>query len=389
MSLGLVDEYAGSGRGMTEQTHEGAKRTVAVVFGGRSSEHSISCATASGVLGAIDRDAYAVVPVGVTRDGRFELQEDDPDRFRLRPERLPEIIPGGLEVVWPSGADDRALRVVDGDGRVRHLADIDVVLPLLHGPWGEDGTVQGLFELAGLPFVGSGVLASAAGMDKQYTKILLEAAGLDGGDWTAVTADEWHADERAVGRRVAAYGLPVFVKPARAGSSVGVTRVDEAGDLAPALAAAFEHDSKALVEPAVDGREIELAVLGPRDGSGVRVAPHAGEILVDGDGFYDFDAKYLDNGAARTVCPADVTDAELAALRTAAAHAFTALDCRGLARVDVFLTEHGVVINEVNTMPGFTPISMFPQLWQASGVSYRDLVTDLIEQAVALGSSRH
>lgn len=361
-----------------------SKQVVAVVFGGRSSEHAISVATAGGVLAAIDRSRYEVVPVGITSTGRFVLQPDDAGRFTLTDGRLPELADSDTEVIWPSEVGDRTLRVSDGDGALRDLAEIDVVLPLLHGPYGEDGTVQGLFELADLPYVGSGVLASAVGTDKQYTKIVLAAAGLDVGRSETVSSDQWRSAPDEVRRRIQTLGHPLFVKPARAGSSVGVSKVSEDAQLEQAFETAFAEDDKALVEAGLVGREIELAVLGPRDGSGTRVSAVAGEIVVDGDGFYDFDAKYLPDSPAHTVCPARVSDAELAELRRVAATAFEALDCRGLARVDVFLTADGVVVNEVNTIPGFTPISMFPMLWQASGVTYRDLITDLIEQAVAV-----
>lgn len=351
---------------------------VAVVFGGRSSEHAISVATAGGVLGAIDRDRYDVVPVGITARGRFVLQPDAPDRFQLADGVLPELAPSDTEVVWPSGGSHE-LRAVTPEGGLRPLGRVDVVLPLLHGPFGEDGTIQGLLAMSGLPYVGSGVMASALGTDKEFTKTVLGAAGIAVGRYAVVHRDD---DRLAIDDRIAPLGWPVFVKPARAGSSVGVSRVTRPEELDEALRVAFAEDDKALVEAAVDGREIEMAVLGSRSGSGVRVSAVAGEIVVDGDGFYDFDAKYLADSPARTVCPADVTDAELAELRDVARRAFEVLECSGLARVDVFLTAHGVVVNEINTIPGFTPISMFPMLWEASGLHYRELITDLIEQAL-------
>lgn len=360
-----------------------SKQVVAVVFGGRSSEHAISVATAGGVLAAIDRDRYEVVPIGITANGRFVAQPDDAAQFTLSDGRLPELADSDTEVIWPSEVGDRTLRATNGDGALRDLAVIDVVLPLLHGPYGEDGTVQGLFELADIPYVGSGVLASAVGTDKQYTKIVLQAAGLEVGRYQTVTLEQWRSAPDEVRERIATLGHPAFVKPARAGSSVGVSKVTDEAELAQAFDVAFAEDDKALVEAGLVGREIELAVLGSRDGSGTRVSQVAGEIVVDGDGFYDFDAKYLPDSPAHTVCPAQVTDTELVELRRVAKAAFEALDCRGLARVDVFLTADGVVVNEVNTIPGFTPISMFPMLWEASGVGYRDLITDLLEQATA------
>lgn len=358
------------------------KQRVAVVFGGRSSEHAISVATAGGVLGAIDRERFDVVPVGITASGRFVLQPDDAERFQLVDGRLPELAPSDTTVIWPSGTEDHHLRAIAHDGTVTDLGEIDVVLPLLHGPFGEDGTIQGLLAMADLPYVGSGVLASAVGTDKEYTKIVLEAAGIDVGRYVTVRPDEFRVAPAEVHGRAAGLGLPLFVKPARAGSSVGVSKVTSDTELDAALEIAFAEDDKALIEAGVTGREIELGVLGSLHGAGTRVSAVAGEIVVSGEGFYDFEAKYLADSPARTVCPADVTDAELAELRRVAKAAFEALDCHGLCRVDVFLTSDGVVVNEVNTIPGFTPISMFPQLWHASGLDYGDLITDLIDQAL-------
>lgn len=359
-----------------------SKPVIAIVFGGRSSEHTISCSTAGGVLAAIDRDRFDVVPIGITRDGAFTLQPDDAEQFRMNPEAMPEVHDNGTRVLWPDSAASRELRVVDADGGIRSLGDIDAAFPILHGPWGEDGTIQGLFELIGLPYVGNGVLASALAMDKHHAKIAAQAAGIDVAPWLAVTPSQWARDERLWRGRVAALDLPVFVKPARAGSSVGVTKVSTAAGLDAALATAWEHDGTALVEAAVVGREIECAVLGGRDGAPPRVSV-AGEIVVTGREFYDFEAKYLDPDAAQLICPADLGRRELQQLQRIAARAFEALGCAGLARVDVFLTGEGFVLNELNTMPGFTPISMFPKCWEASGIGYRELITELIELGLA------
>lgn len=352
-------------------------KTVAVVFGGRSSEHEISCISGGSVLKAIDRSRYRVIPVGIRRDGRFQLVADDPVRYEMRPDRMPQITADDPELVWPTRVGDRTLRVVE-DGRLRPVADIDVVFPVLHGRWGEDGTIQGMLELAGLPYVGNGVLASAAGMDKEFTKRMLAGAGVEAGRWRAIRAD------RRAGAAAAAaeLGYPVFVKPARAGSSVGVSRVVDPAELDAALDAAFAEDSKVLIEAQLTGREVEIAVLGPRAGSGVRVSQAAGEIVVDGGGFYDYGAKYLSPDAARTVCPADLTPTQLSALQDTAARAFIALDCDGLARVDMFLDGDVPTVNEINTLPGFTPISIFPICWRHSGMTYPELITDLIEQAL-------
>jgi D-alanine-D-alanine ligase len=353
---------------------------VAVVFGGRSSEHAISCATAGGVLAAIDRDRYDVIPVGITRDGAFVLERDDPAAFGLDPEALPEVRDDGTRVRWPESAASRELSLARPDGSVESLGDVDVVLPILHGPFGEDGTIQGMLELVGLPYAGNGVLASALGMDKHFTKTVLEAAGVPVAPWVTFSEADRRGDDAWLRRRVAGLGYPVFVKPARAGSSVGVTKVDGPDGLDAALDTAFAEDSRVLVERGLTGRELEVGVLGGRDGGGVRVSA-IGEIIVTGRPFYDFAAKYLDAPGVDLVCPAQLGDGERMDLERLAVRAFEAIDGRGLARIDVFLTGEGFVVNEINTMPGFTPISMFPRCWQESGLAYPDLITDLLEQA--------
>jgi D-alanine-D-alanine ligase len=355
-----------------------------VLFGGRSSEHSISCATAGGVLSAIDRELFEVVPVGITRAGAFVLEEDDPAKFALDPERLPEVVDNGTRVLWPENATSRELSVTSPGGDVTSLGRIDVVFPILHGRYGEDGTVQGLFELAGLPYVGSGVLASSVSMDKHFTKTVLQHAGIAVAPWATVSASEFRADPSAAARSADALGYPVFVKPARAGSSVGVAKVEEADLLNASIADALTHDDRVLIESTVLGREVEIAVLEGRDGAAPRTSV-AGEIVVSGRGFYDFEAKYLDAPGIELVCPADLTDDELADMGRIAAAVFEAVGAEGLARVDFFLTDNGFVVNELNTLPGFTPISMFPKCWLASGLAYPDLITELLELAAARG----
>ncbi|WP_282826313.1 D-alanine--D-alanine ligase family protein [Gulosibacter sediminis] len=356
--------------------------TVMLVFGGRSSEHQISCATASGVLGAIDRDRYRVIPVGITRQGAWVLEDDDAEKFRLDPEHLPEIVDNGTRILLPDSADTRELRVLR-DGVIESLGDIDLVFPVLHGPFGEDGTLQGALELVGLPFVGSSVLASAVGMDKHYTKLVLEAAGIRTAPGITVNAQEWaHAGDIVTSRVADELGYPAFVKPARAGSSVGVSKVDAPETLAEAMRVALAEDDHVLIERGISGREVEIAVLASRPGERAR-ASVAGEIVISNGGFYDFASKYLDDSAAQLVCPAELTDAQLAAAQDLAVRAFEALGCDGLARVDFFLDDEGFLINEVNTLPGFTPISMFPRCWQETGVSYPELITELIEVALS------
>jgi len=320
--------------------------------------------------------------VGITHEGAFTLQPDDAARFALNAEHLPEVEDNGTRVQWPDSVATRELAVVEADGARRSLGEVDIVFPILHGPWGEDGTLQGLLELVGLPYVGSGVLASALGMDKHFTKTVLQQAGIPVAPWLTVTAYEWRQDADAVRSAAAGLGLPAFVKPARAGSSVGVTKVKDWSELDEAMGIALAEDDRVLIESMVTGREVEIAVLGGRPGEPAR-ASVAGEIVVSGRDFYDFAAKYLDAPGIDLVCPADLTDAQLAQMADLAVRAFDAIGGEGLARVDFFLTSDGFVVNEINTMPGFTPISMFPRCWQESGLPYPALIDELIQVALA------
>ncbi len=335
------------------------------------------------MLRAIDRDRFRVIPVGITREGAFVLEDDDPDKFALRPEALPEVRDNGTRVRLPESVRSREWSVTDADGE-RSLGEVDVVLPILHGRFGEDGTVQGLLELLGIPYAGGGVLMSAIGMNKNMTKRVLRSAGVPVVPWVAVTRDDLARDRALWERRIRALDLPVFVKPNEAGSSVGVTKVSRWEDLDAALETAFAEDRLALVEQAIVGRELECGVLPGRDGGPVRVSV-AGEIVVTGREFYDFEAKYLDVPGVDLVCPAELRDGELAEMQRIAAQAFEALGGEGLARVDFFYTGAEFYVNEVNTMPGFTPISMFPTCWIASGLSYPDLISDLLDAALARG----
>lgn len=353
------------------------KLTVAILFGGRSSEHTISCATAGGVLEAIDRTKYDVIPIGITRDGAFTLEEDRASKFAMDPANMPEVRDNGTRILWPQSTTTRELRYLDESGEVHSLGDIDVVFPILHGRWGEDGTIQGMLELSGLPYVGDGVLASALGMDKHFAKIVFAAAGIPVAPGITVTAREWANNPRLVLASVEVLGWPAFVKPARAGSSVGVTKVTTPAELTAGMAIGLAEDGKVLIEAAVVGREIECGVLAGRNGGPTRVSL-AGEIVMTGSEFYDFETKYLDASGADVVCPTNLTDSEVASLQDLAARAFDAIGGSGLARADFFLTPAGFVINELNTMPGFTPISMFPKCWLASGMSYPELIDELI-----------
>ncbi|MCU1526966.1 MAG: D-alanine--D-alanine ligase [Frondihabitans sp.] len=366
---------------MTDSSSASPRLRVVLLFGGRSSEHSISCATAGGVLAALDRSKYEVIPVGITREGAFTLQPDDAEAFALNADVLPTVTDNGTRVRWPESAATRELTMTDVEGVVSSLGDVDVVFPILHGPFGEDGSVQGLLELVGLPYVGAGILASAVGMDKHFSKTVLQQAGIDVAPWLTVRAREWRDHRAVVEERTEELGWPVFVKPARAGSSVGVSKVSSLAGLAAAMDVALAEDNKVLIEAAVVGRELECAVLGGRDGGAPRVSV-AGEIVLGGDKFYDFESKYLGAPGADLVCPADLTAGELADFQDLAARAFDAIGGAGLARVDVFLTAEGFVVNELNTMPGFTPISMFPACWLASGLTYPALLDELIQLGV-------
>jgi D-alanine-D-alanine ligase len=351
---------------------------VAVVFGGRSGEHPVSCISAAGVLGNIDPADFEVTAIGITPDGKW---------LRLDPAQIPVSVGRQLPAVTTGSAvamtaDPTASTMVSLDPDALGAAvDADVVFPVLHGPYGEDGTIQGLLELAGVPYVGAGVLASAAAMDKEFTKKLLAAEGLPVGDWAVLRpgVPTLSATERA------RLGLPVFVKPARAGSSLGVSRVDSWADLDAAIEHARRTDPKVLVEAAVLGREIECGVLEYPDGR-IEASPTA-EIHLGGDHtFYDFDAKYLEDVATFDI-PADLPTATAGRIQELSRRAFAALDAQGLARVDFFVRPDGdVVINEVNTLPGFTPISMYPRMWAAGGVSYPELISVLIRTALARGT---
>lgn len=362
-----------------------ARTRVAVVYGGRSSEHAISCVSAGSILRNLDPDRFEVVAVGITPGGSWVLTDPNADALAITDGRLPEVTgTSGTALALAAEPSRRGqlLSLDEGPGEI--LAAVDVVFPVLHGPYGEDGTVQGLLELAGVPYVGAGVLASAAGMDKEFTKKLLAAEGLPIGAQVVLRA----GDETVTLDDRERLGLPVFVKPARGGSSIGVSPVMAWDRLADAIAHARQYDPKVIVEAAVLGRELECGVLEFPDG---RIeASTVGEIRVSGvrgreDAFYDFATKYLEDAAELDV-PAKIDDEIADAIRSLAIRAFRAIDCQGLARVDFFLTEDGPVINEINTMPGFTTISMYPRMWAASGVDYPTLLAAMVDTAVARGT---
>ena len=360
------------------------KPRVVLLFGGRSGEHVISCATAAGVMRAIDRERFDVIPVGITRQGQWVLAADDPDLWAIRDGHLPEVAPADNEVILPLAADQRALRVLEPGELPRVLGAVDVVFPLLHGPFGEDGTVQGMLEMVDVRYVGAGVLASAVGMDKHFMKLVLAGQGLPVAPFTVIRPGEWPGREKAWTESIANLGLPVFVKPARAGSSLGISKVTDLADLPAAIAEAQRHDPKVLVEAGVVGREIECAVLGGRTGERARASlPGEIEVTDDAHGFYDFEAKYLSEQSVVLTCPADLPQETIDEVRDIAVRTFEAVAGEGLSRVDVFVTGTGdVIVNEINTMPGFTPFSMYPRMWEASGLSYPELITELIELAL-------
>jgi D-alanine-D-alanine ligase len=370
---------------MNAPTGETRKPRVAVVFGGRSSEHAISCVTAGSVLQAIDRDLYDVVPIGIAPDGRWVLESGDPDRLRIEgPDHLPSVDGDRASVALSQQTGGTDLIVSEPSSPPRTLGEVDVVFPLLHGPWGEDGTIQGMFEMAGVRYVGAGVLASAVSMDKAYMKIVLAAAGLPVMPSVTVTRREWAADPQACRERAAALGYPLFVKPARGGSSIGISKAHDASELDACIEEAHLHDSKALVEISAEGgREVECGVLQALDGTPETSQP--AELRVGGDHeFYDFAAKYLPGEHTEIDIPADLPPGVAEELRSLAARAFEAVGCEGLARVDFFvMPDQSLVVNEINTMPGFTPTSMFPKMWAASGVDYPALVDRLIRLALA------
>lgn len=363
------------------------KPRVAVVFGGRSSEHGISVVTAGAVLKAIDRTKYDVLPIGITRDGRWALTADEPERMAITDRALPAVEDLAEshegDVVLPVAPANREVVYSEPGSVPKALGEVDVVFPVLHGPYGEDGTLQGLLELSGVPYVGAGVLASAVGQDKEYMKRVFTSFGLKVGPYVVIRPREWQQDQAAARKKIVDFagehGWPLFVKPARAGSSIGITKVDDLSGLDEAIAEAQSHDPKILIEAAITGREIECGVLefedGPRASLPAEIPPP------DAHAYYDFEAKYIDSTPG--IVPAPLTEEETAEIRRLAVDAFEAASCEGLVRADFFLTEDGeFVINEINTLPGFTPISMYPQMWQATGVTYPELIDLLVQAAL-------
>jgi D-alanine-D-alanine ligase len=390
--------------------NEGRKTRVAVVFGGRGPEHAISCASGGTVLACIDRDRYDVVPIGILPDGRWVLTADEPERLAITGGQLPSVEavaePGGQVTPWTAGSqpESSALTTAEPGAIPGELGEVDVVLPVLHGPFGEDGTMQGLLEMAGVRYVGAGVLASAVSMDKEYMKLIFRAKGLPVGPFVVVRDRDWpeadssgsaalavaqaagpaaETERKRVLDAIGELGWPLFVKPARGGSSIGTSRADDLAGLYESIETARRYDRKVLVEQAIPGREIECAVLEGLDGAPPDTSM-PGQLMVDGgEEFFDFEAKYLDD-ANRMVIPAPIPADHLEEVRRLAAAGFEAVSCEGLARVDFFYTPDGeIVLNEINTMPGMTAASYFPKMWAASGFSLRDLIDRLIATALS------
>src|SRR5438445_2297764 len=384
-----------------------SKLRVGILFGGRSGEHEVSLLSAASVLNAIDKNKYDVVPIGITKEGRWLtagaaerlLQGKPPEEARHFRAGDPEVTPGaavlakGEAVVAPPEPVHRqggGLVPFEGPALARRATDrainVDVIFPVLHGTFGEDGTIQGLLELADIPYVGAGVLGSAAGMDKDIMKSLFIAAGLPIVKHVTILRSDWAKDPKKVEKRVAKLKYPVFVKPANLGSSVGISKAHNKKELGPAIEEAAKFDRKIVIEQGVGGkkekaREIECSVLGNDEPE----ASVPGEI-VPGKEFYDYTAKYVDEGS-QLIIPAKLSKAETKKVQQLAVQAFQAVDCSGLARVDFLMDPkiRRIYLNEINTMPGFTAISMYPKLWAASGLAYADLIDRLLE----LGLERH
>jgi D-alanine-D-alanine ligase len=370
----------------------GRKIRVAVVFGGRGPEHAISCLGGGNVLRVIDRDRYEVVPIGITTDGSWLQVADDPAKLAITGGELPTVEsvakPDAHVVPWAYQGDSDI--VASAPGHIPHvLGDVDLVLPVLHGPYGEDGTIQGLLEMAGVPYVGAGVLASAVSMDKEYMKLIFQARGLPVGPHVVVRERDWPVaaqsgrDQRRIAAQIEALGWPLFVKPARGGSSLGTSKATSPDELAEAIMLARQYDPKVLVEAAITAREIEVAVLEGIDGA----APDTslpGELRLDGgEEFYDFEAKYLDQASGMLI-PAPIPADDTEQIRAMAATAFNAVSGEGLARVDFFYTPEGeILVNEINTFPGMSPTSYFQKMWEATGLPFPQLIDRLLQTALA------
>ena len=386
-----MESSAGPG-GLPPQSARGRRVRVAVVFGGRGPEHAISCLGGGNVLRVIDRDRYEVIPIGITTEGAWLQVTDDPAKLAIADGELPTVEsvakPDAHVVPWAYQGDSPV--VASAPGHIPHvLGDVDLVLPVLHGPYGEDGTIQGLLELAGVPYVGAGVLASAVSMDKEYMKLIFQARGLPVGPHVVVRSSDWPAapqstpSQAQLAAQIETLGWPLFVKPARGGSSLGTSKASDQGQLAAAIELARQFDPKVLVETAITAREIEVAVLEGLDGAPPDTSL-PGELRLDGgEDFYDFEAKYLDQASGMLI-PAPIPAADADKIREMAATAFNAVSAEGLARVDFFYTpDNQILINEINTFPGMSPTSYFQKMWEATGLSFPQVIDRLLQTALA------
>lgn len=351
-----------------------SKIKVAVLFGGRSAEHSISCISANSILSALDRNKYEVFPIGISKKNEWVVFQDKLPFFELTKGELPEVNSNGIK-------DNKAIN--SSISTPPELLSADVVFPVLHGTNGEDGTIQGLFEVLNLKYVGSGVLSSSVCMDKTVTKALLNQAKLPMGDYLAISNRDWLENKSTTLGNVKKMDFPIFIKPARAGSSVGISKVKDPQGVEVAIEKAREFDKKVIVEASIENsREIECGVLGGYQSISNRASLPAEIIVKSEHEFYDFEAKYLDD-SAELVVPANLSPSLLKQVQDISVKVFELLNCAGLARIDFFITkDEKVLVNEVNTMPGFTSISMFPRMWQSSGVNYAELVDYLVEEAL-------
>jgi D-alanine-D-alanine ligase len=357
------------------------KLRVAVVFGGRSSEHVISCLSAGSVLTNLDSERFEAIPVGITTEGGWVLGTQNFAELELHGRELPTVS-GGRTLVLAGDPTRQELISLEPGAEAEVFAGVDVVFPVLHGAFGEDGTIQGLLELSGIPYVGAGVLASAIAMDKIYAKKILASEGISVGEYAVLPRNQSTLDQEDRER----LGLPVFVKPSRAGSSAGITKVTDWADLDAAIAFARTIDPKVLVEKSVVGREVECAVLEFPDGRVETSLPAEIQVPAGDYAWYDFESKYLDESFEVDI-PAKLDDAIVERLQATAKKAFLALDAQGLARVDFFITpEDELIVNEVNTMPGFTATSAYPKMWSVTGVDYPTLLSTLIDTALARGT---
>jgi D-alanine-D-alanine ligase len=350
------------------------KIRVGVLFGGRSSEHSISCISANSIINVIDRKKYEVIPIGITKDNSWAIFSDKTPFLALTKTELPEVTKEGIQDNKP---------VIFSKFPPEELISLDVIFPVLHGPYGEDGSIQGLFELHAIAFVGAGVLASAIGMDKTTSKALLKSAGFPVGDFVTILDSQWINDKANVLKKIQELPLPVFVKPARAGSSVGIQKVKDFSKVEQAIEEARTHDKRIIVEASIENaREIECAVITGESRKPARASLPAEIIVKKGHEFYDFDAKYMDD-SVELVVPAKLDNKVQTDLQKMAVDVFDLFNCEGLARIDFFITkDNEILVNEINTMPGFTPISMFPRMWEVSGMKYEELVDYLIQEAL-------